>query len=247
MQSVIDAFEERVKEVDLYFCNLDLLYEPNVFLCDQVEEEKGHGVIDTVYKYRSKLDSDFLKILKANSFLLIYNLVESSITDGFLAIYRELENKNISYDKARGEFQEIWLNYHYNKVFDKHANFDSYQKTAKSLIELVLTQATIKLDRKAIGISGNLDADQIRLICDKHGVSKHVDSNCKGGVNLNLIKQMRNALAHGSLSFLECGRDYSETSIKEYKDEAVIFVRSILQNMKDYIDSGLYESGVHTA
>ena len=100
-----------------------------------------------------------------------------------------------------------------------------------------MNEEILKMDRNAIPVSGNLDADQVRVICDLHGIKKTVHTSANGGVKLSDVKEQRNFLAHGTLGFSECGRQYSLESINEIKVETIHFVRSILKNMKEYIDS----------
>lgn len=232
MQEVLDSFEERANEVMLYFEHLEKFYDPNVYLA----KDNDDGTTE-----RLPMDSDFLKILKANAFLITYNLVESSITDGVLAIYKELEVRSYTFEKVREELREIWINYHYQTVFDHSSNFQSYRKQAKRLVEMAINRTTIKLDKKAIGISGNLDADIIREICYKHGINSQVDPICRGGEKLGIVKEQRNALAHGNLSFSECGRSFTDTGLREIMEQVILYVRNILVNMKEYLEQQKYD------
>ena len=63
MQATIDTFDERTSEITLYYDALTSLYE-------------GKAEDDENKKF---FDDDFLKILKSNALLMIYNLVESTI------------------------------------------------------------------------------------------------------------------------------------------------------------------------
>jgi len=232
MQEVINNFEERVLEVELYFDYLKKLYRPNA----QIYFPRAR-----TNKY-CPIDPELLKILKANSFLILYNLIESSVRDGVLAIYHELERKQYTYETVRKELKKIWIDFHYKNVYDISANYNSYRKQATKLIDMAVDGAIIKLDRNAIPISGNLDADQIRIICEMHGIEKKLKPSAKGGRKLSTVKTQRNALAHGSLSFSECGRSFSVEDLSEIKKESIIFLRNILLNMKKYYDNELYDT-----
>ena len=63
MQATIDIFDERVAEIELYYSAIDDLY------FSKIAANNGE-------KY---LEDDFLKILKSNALLMVYNLVESTI------------------------------------------------------------------------------------------------------------------------------------------------------------------------
>lgn len=230
MQQIIDAFNERVKEVELYFRFLEKLEEPNVSL--YFPRKKTH-------RYK-EIESDILKVLKANAFLIIYNLVESGVRDGILEIYRQIEGNNSTYESVRDEIREIWIKHNYRKIFNETANWDSGRKMATQLVEDAINRAIIQLDESAIPLSGNLDARQIREICSLHGIPHRSHGNAQGGNRLREVKEQRNALAHGHLSFSECGRQFTTNDLGAIKHQAVIFVRSILRSMKRYADRKQY-------
>ena len=79
MQETIDTFNERIQEIDLYYAALNALYEDETLKSDNDKYNK---------KY---FNGDFLKILKSNALLMIYNLVESTIMGGIIEIYDELQ------------------------------------------------------------------------------------------------------------------------------------------------------------
>ncbi len=227
MQQVLGEFEERVKEIDLYFKFLAILYEPgaSIRLANSTSEE---------------LDPDFLKMLKANVFLVLYNLVESSIREGVCFIYEELKVDNRTYETVRTEIRTLWVNYKYRLIFKTTANWDSGRKMAAQLIDHAMNKLVIELDEEALPISGNLDARQIRDLCSSHGIAHTTPKNAKGGRALLTVKDQRNALSHGHLSFSECGRQFELVDLRRIKDETVIFVRSILENMEYYINNKQY-------
>lgn len=226
MQATIDIFDERVSEIDLYYSALEQLYLLKI-------------TSDSSEKY---LEDDFLKILKSNALLMIYNLVESTIMGGIIEIYSAFSQHGITYRMVRKEIQDIWFSFKFNQVYDKNAHYHSYRDKASEIITSILSGDTLTLDRKAADISGNLDADKIRIVCQEHGISFNLDSKCRGGVVLSDVKNKRNNLAHGTISFVECGRDYSIDDLTKIKNETVFFLKDILIGMKDYYDNRLYLS-----
>ena len=63
-----------------------------------------------------------------------------------------------------------------------------------------------------------MDAQKIRDICNNHGIIIHLDPQCRGGEILKEVKEERNNLAHGTISFVECGRNYSIDDLKKNKE-----------------------------
>lgn len=228
MQATINTYHDRVAEIELYYKALQELYE----------KQQTAEVATTFYS------DDFLKMLKSNALLMVYNLVESSIMGGILEIYDELKNQGLSYRTVREEIQQIWFSFIFNKVYDKNAHYNSYKNKAAEIINAILKDEPIILDRKATSISGNLDADEIRHICDEHGIRYTLTAECKGGRVLTDVKNKRNDLAHGTTSFVECGRDYTIDDLEKTKNQTVLFLNSILDGMKTYYDEKKYLSYV---
>ena len=64
------------------------------------------------------------------------------------------------------------------------------------------------------------------------------DAKC---IVLETVKERRNDLAHGTLSFAECGRDYSIDQLIDIKKETVLFLKGLLTGMKKYYDEQQYK------
>lgn len=226
MQATIDTFRGRISEIDLYYDALIQLYSSKKTPND-----------DEIY-----LKDDFLKILKSNALLMVYNLVESTIMGGILEIYSAFKQHGVTYKMVRREIQDIWFSFKFNQVYDKNAHYHSYRAKASEIIHSILSEDILSLERKATDISGNLDADKIRNICQDHGIRFCLDRECRGGVVLSVVKDKRNNLAHGTISFVECGRDYSIEDLIKIRNETVFFLKDILNGMKEYYDGSLYLS-----
>lgn len=226
MQAIYDMFEERVQEIDLYFEAI-------------VELDKGNVEHASDAKY---FHADFIKMLKANTLLMIYNLVESTVIGGILEIYGKLKQEGLTYTSVRKEIQDIWFSYKFQQVYDRNAHFNAYRDKALEIVNSILIGEVIELDRKATAISGNLDAQQIRNVCKDHGIQFMPDEGSRGGVVLETVKERRNALAHGTLSFAECGRDYSIKELMDIKKETALFLHGLLAGMKKYYDDKLYKT-----
>lgn len=225
MQAIFDMFDERIQEIDLYFSALKALDIENIN-CSST---------------KPYCNDEFIKILKANTLIMIYNLVESTVMGGILEIYDKLKQDGLTYSGVRKEIKDIWFSYKFRQVYDQQAHFNSYKGKALEIVNSILTGEVIELDRKATAISGNLDAQQIRNVCNEHGIVFQIEAASRGGIVLETVKDRRNDLAHGTLSFAECGRDYSIEDLSDIKSETVLFLKGLLQGMKQYYDEKQYK------
>ena len=84
--------------------------------------------------------------------------------------------------------------------------------------------------------SGNVDAKKIKEIADKYGFSHQTDSKfTKNGAKLVTVKEKRNDLAHGEISFQECGKDYTIQDIIAIKNEVIKYLEEILNNIEQFL------------
>lgn len=225
MQAIFDMFDERVQEIDTYFSALK-----------ELDQEVASHSSAKLY-----CNDEFIKILKANTLIMIYNLVESTVMGGILEIYDKLKQDGLTYAGVRKEIKDIWFSYKFRQVYDQQAHFNSYKGKALEIVNSILTGEIIEMDRKATAISGNLDAQQIRNVCNEHGIVFQADAASRGGVVLETVKERRNDLAHGTLSFAECGRNYSIDDLNKIKCETVLFLKGLLNGMKRYYDGRQYK------
>ena len=228
MRMTLEIYQERIDEIELYFNALKELYQTQ-------SRESEH----------SFYNDDFLKILKANALIMIYNLVESSIMGGILEIYDELKNSGYSYKDVRKEIQDIWFSFKFNQVYDKTAHYNSYRDKAAEIINAIMRNEPIEMDRKATDISGNLDADKIRQICSDHGITYTIDSTCravKGKLYDNkkkeiyLVAPMYNNKYSFILSF------FDEITYKTIRSEIYNNRDKIIVVAGEWKSSGVYNS-----
>jgi hypothetical protein len=164
---------------------------------------------------------DLLKTLKANGFLLLYNLVESTLKNAIEAIFEEFKLKNVSYDACRLEIREVVL-----KNLRGHA-----VKEIVSALSAISTDVVIATFRKEELASGNVDARLMREIAKLYGFS----APSMKSDELLTVKTNRNDLAHGQKSFAEVGRDFDVARLEQIRSEVVAFLQAFLTSVEKYL------------
>jgi hypothetical protein len=222
--STFQQFRDRVRDLNAL-----------LKLISQLEQQRpaipGHFTIDI----------HPLSVLKASVFIVIYNLVESTIRTGFESLYREIELQGLTYDTLRAELRTLWIDQQFRHKMDLYsASPRTYFDKIKELVDSVHHDAVLRLDSTRLPLSGNLDAHAIREVCKRHGVSGESPPATRGGEDLTVVKAQRNNLAHGNTTFSECGRDYSVTDLRRISVQAVNYLRAILKNIERYGKSRLY-------
>jgi hypothetical protein len=224
MVTVLADFEKRVTEIELFFKHLEnlevdgaLLYFPN-----------------RTRRKTQPHNNELIKVFKANIFLLLYNLAESSIKQSLTEVYDTISSENLSYRDVIDEIKKIWISQNHDNFRNMGTDniFTAINQLATEIID-------ISFDSKKV-ISGNIDGRKIREFSAKHGFSDRTHRNANNGNKLYLVKTQRNNLAHGNISFAECGRNYGVGQLRDTKKEVILYLRNILRNIKKYLDDRKY-------
>ncbi len=229
MQDVIDDFNERVANVSNFLALLQQLEQPGVVVTDS----RTNTTIPV-------FGEDSFKVMKASAFLLIYNMVESSIRSAFQHVYERIENDARWFGTVAPKFRELWITQRFRELDLDSAAPRNFRELTEALVNDVLGQTTIRLTARKLPVSGNLDADQIRAMCHLHGVSVKVDPLANGGTQLLTVRDLRNALSHGNVGFAACGQDHGVSDLIRINEEAILFIKGILENIRDFVDQAKY-------
>lgn len=213
MNSVFRDFGARVREVNGYFLFVEKLAN---------EEVSIQPLNEPANVFPTSKNDELLKTLKAASYLLLYNLVESTMRNAIEAIFTELKNRQISYDNCRFELKkEILKNF-------KKRSIDTIFPKLMSLAQDVIFET---FERQEI-FSGNLDAQSIRETAKRFGFQVPQEKNFW---QLRTIKDHRNDLAHGIKSFADIGREASASDLKEARAQTVKLLAKTLRGIKNYL------------
>lgn len=210
-------YNKRLHEVEVYFDTLKLLDNGSCSI--KCVDILGVETIKTI-------DSELSTILKANGFLLLYNLVESTIRKSIDAIISSIHSSTVTFRDLSDELRKIWI-----RQEGKNANVDKI----KSIASFVLEDGLLRFKSDCINISGNIDAQEIRNILKQVG-----GHEIKDGRYLKAIKDKRNNLAHGEFSFSEIGKDCTVNDLIVYKDDAKEYLSKVLDEIESYISCQRY-------
>ncbi|MEQ9620530.1 MAE_28990/MAE_18760 family HEPN-like nuclease [Coleofasciculus chthonoplastes] len=218
MRSILfEEFNERAKEVSKYLMFIKNLEQETVQLSIGIPGKE---------KIR-KIDSDLEKTLKASGFLMLYNLIESTMRNAIHVIFDELSSEGISFDEMKYHLKTIII-----KNIKKNHSPDKLLNNIQSISVDIISAS---FDRDKL-FSGNLDAGKIKDIAKEYGFSYTTNARKTGnGSDLLTIKTNRNDLAHGFYSFNDVGKDVSADELLRIKRTVVFYLREILQNIENYL------------
>ena len=159
-----------------------------------------------------KVSNQLQKVLIANGFLLLYNLIEATMRNSLAEIFDKISDDGLDYGNLSQNLRDIWLSQS-TKNLRSNSKSEKLTQTVKTIADSVLNKDTVVLDKNKFDFSGNLDARKIRGIATKYGFNQ----TSMNAENLATIKNKRNHLAHGNYSFSDIGKDYSSGDLQGFK------------------------------
>ncbi len=220
--TLFQDFDGRAQEVSRYFLFLKNLEQGSIKL------SMGNAKNTKI----KSINNDLEKTLKATGFLLLYNLVESTMRNAITTIFDEFQNKNISFDDATDKIKKIII-----KNFKDNNSTDTLLQSINNISCDIISSS---FDKEKL-FSGNIDAKKIRQTSQMYGFSYKTNAKkTKDGGDLLTVKTNRNDLAHGFKSFEEVGRDATADELLEIQKRVISYLKAILENIESYLSNKEY-------
>jgi hypothetical protein len=170
---------------------------------------------------------ELLKTLKASCYLLLYNLVESTMRNVVEAIFDRFRAENVRFDDCRNEIKKLVL-----------LNFRarSPDKLLLRLTDIACHVVTETFEVKEV-FSGNIDAKMIRETADRFGF---IPPTKEIGWMMRTVKDNRNDLAHGNKSFSDIGKDVTPDRLEEARKQTFVVLFLTIRNVSAYLNEKKY-------
>ena len=209
MQDVKTTFDERADEINAYY----------LFVKEYINSENS--------------DSQISKILKSNLILMLYNIVESTVSNAIDAIHNNIQTNGISFNTLNFQFKKL--------LIDQLKKNGNSIKVATEIQDIAKGIITHGFNKKSIS-NGNIDNKQINALGRQYGFdSTTTYETTKNGKCLESIKRKRNDLAHGTFSFTEVGQGYSIEELEATKNQTIYYLEEIVGNINQYLENGNYK------
>ncbi|MCE0848048.1 hypothetical protein LVQ79_21190 [Buttiauxella sp. A2-C1_F] len=240
MENVRTTFDDRVKEIEDYYQFL--------FFLDQ-GVMAGSSVL-RMQDEEMPIDPSLQKTLFAGVYLHLYNLVESTVTLLLKAVEKTIisEVNTNGIGVLRNEIQSLWLRY----IAGTHDSLPPEKRLEKalSLCGYFLESLPFTLEIPKGG-GGNWDNENIRALALRMGINltipRALNSSVKRPIKdgkgvIQIITLTRNKLAHGELSFSECGSELTISGAKDHIDITTRYLMAVISCFDDYLTNGHYKA-----
>jgi MAE_28990/MAE_18760-like HEPN len=225
-------FEERRAEIESY-----MLLLQNI-------EDAAHSGPPRLKSTDAMITPEQMKILNSSLYLQLYNLVEATVSRCLDAIVDTLSLEGCKPNDLNPSLRREWV----RAVARTHGDLNPGNRlqAAIDLCDHVLNQLPVATFKIEVGGGGNWDDSAIENICDRVGCTlvmnravtvaakKHVRDEMGA---LKLVKNRRNSLAHGSLSFVDCSDGVSVTELQDVADSVTEYLRAAVGSFENFISS----------
>jgi hypothetical protein len=170
-------------------------------------------------------------VLRAGTFLILYNLVEASARAALEAIHDAVATGRVPFSSLNAGIRREVV-----KGFKRNANPEIHDMMTDIPVDIVAVSLDVDYH-----FSGNVDARLIRNVAELYGFSVDTDTiRTHGGSDLLTVKTNRNDLAHGARTYDEVGRDFTFRDLLEIGLRTMAYVEGILDNVAGYLDTQGY-------
>jgi hypothetical protein len=225
------AFEERLVEIEAY---LGLLNGVEVEARTGPPRIGAAGALITTQQQR---------ILYSGVFLQLYNLVEATIVRCIDEVTKAaIASGTWGPGDLTTDLRREWVRVMARTHVD--LSYENRLKSALDLCEYLVAALPVTEFALEKGGGGNWDDDAIEEIAARLGFQLNVDRAVYSGIKrpfrddlgpLGLVRKLRNSLAHGSISFAECGENVTVGELRDLSDRTAAYLREVVRAFEAYI------------
>ncbi len=217
------VFEERLQEIESY---LELLASFD----KQMQEGPPR-----IGKEGKPVSVQQQQILYSSVYLQLYNLVEATVSLCVESLVEAVLATNSQPGDLTTELRREWV----RSTARTHIelNCENRLRSALDLCEHLVQAFPVSKFEIERGGGGNWDDRSIERIAERLGLLLRIDSQTYSEIKrpfrndqgaLAFIKTLRNNLAHGSVSFAECGRGVTVGDLCELKNLTASYLREVI-------------------
>ncbi|MER5745978.1 MAE_28990/MAE_18760 family HEPN-like nuclease [Streptomyces sp. NPDC002225] len=230
---LLSFFEERFEEVDAY---VDLLEE-----LERTAQDGAPRLHGTKYK----ISATQQKILYSSLYLQLYNLVEATVSRCVDAITQAAAHaEQWKPHQLSDELQREWI----RSIARTHTDMspENRLKHAVELSEHIVQQLPVSVFSVEAGGGGNWDDEAIFAMGKRLGCVISVTAETRRKVKANmrddlgplkLVKDRRNSLAHGSVSFADCADGVAVDELRRMASSVEDYLREVIDCFIRHIES----------
>lgn len=185
------------------------------------------------------IDRELQKTLRASTYLLLYNLMESTMSESIDAIHETIKEEGHSLLELSEKLHKVIL-----QSFSKGLTEEKVSEFSRDNGDVRERLFDLGYDKKKL-FSGNIDCGVIEKYCRKYGIMvspyRYDDTPLLWDTEvIKAIKQKRNALAHGSESFAHCGQNMLIDNIDDNLKSVEAVLMGVFNGLNSFLTQRKY-------
>lgn len=227
-------FEDRVAEIENYISLLRAV---------ELQSQSGPPEIGS-----SAITTCQQRMLYSSVYLHLYNLVEATATWCTSAVAEAtVDGGSWNVGQLDPTVRREWVRT--NLRTHTHLNPTNRLNKSFDVCEDILNGDAIGEWGIEKGGGGSWDDGAIEKISERVGCILTMTASIKSAAKrpfrddmnaLQYVKELRNKLAHGSISFEQSGENITVQDLDDLKNRTVDYLREVVQSFKSYIDGFMY-------
>ncbi len=194
------------------------------------------------------------KILSSGLYVQLYNLIEATVLQCLASIASELEEAECIPSQFSAKLRAEWVR-SMARTHEGSLSSDHRLQAALELCEQLLQKLPVTRFEINVGGGGNWDDHSIEDICKRVGCDLALSPDVRMAVKrhmrddmgaLKLVKDRRNQLAHGKVSFVECSDDVTVGELKELAESVSNYLGELVESFVRFIEIEVTENATRS-
>lgn len=223
-----NKFNQSIEDINDFFSYHEFI--------DSIETYKNTKLKNPTIPSSLLVTSTHQKCMRSHAVLMLYNIVEATVVECILAIFDSIKDDHLKYHELEDSLRDQWLR-------SMMTTSDTIKTRIARTKEIIGNINSDIFFNNAIGrFNGNVDLRTILNVCKDFKLQlRSIPNKDEVATTLKAIKDARNHLAHGDVSYSNFGSNILLSDIVKYKTHTLNFLSFFINRVEEYISNKEYK------
>ena len=181
--------------------------------------------------------AETVTVSRASAFIMMYNIVEYAVREAILEIRSDIANHAGNFGLLLDHWKQEIIDAHFYERMQQGTN---HKSLLMDVVAFMPGKISWENNLNKLPFPGNVDHKELIRFVKKIDYSWKPPKGCLGGSDLELVRQMRNDLAHGLETFSTVGSQYTTQDMIDKFDRVRKVLLSFIRMVERYKARQLY-------